>query len=133
MSTTTCRLPSVDMIPLRQRRALDTIRSARRQADAESAKTIRECDYDAKVRMMSPPSTTTPFVVTTTPPRLPYYIAAFAALMLLLGGVVLHNNIDKMAASWQRQSTTQLDMGSATAASSSEWRDGVSEAVEVKP
>ncbi len=118
------RLPGVDMMTLSQRRAISTLRN--------SAKTIRECDYDAKVRMMSPPSTTTPFVVTTTPPRLPYYIAAFAALMLLLGGVVLHNNIDKMAASWQRQSTTQLDMGSATAASSSEWRDGVNE-VEVKP
>ncbi len=133
MSTTTCRLPSVDMIPLRQRRALDTIRSARRQADAESAKTIRECDYDAKVRMMSPPSTKSPFVITTTPPRLPYAVAAFVMTMLLLAGLVLRSNVDKMAASWQRQAVQQrLDMGTATAASSSEWRDGVGE-VEVKP
>jgi len=119
------RLPGVDMMTLSQRRAISNLRN--------SAKTIRECDYDAKVRMMSPPSTKSPFVITTTPPRLPYAVAAFVMMMLLLGGLVLRSNVDKMAASWPHQAVRQrLDMGTATAASSSEWRDDVSE-VEVKP
>jgi len=122
------RLPGVDMMTLSQRRAISTLRNAH-----NSAKTIRECDYDAKVRMMSPPSTKSPFVITTTPPRLPYAVAAFVMMMLLLGGLVLRSNVEKMAASWPHQAVRQrLDMGTATAASSSEWRDDVSE-VEVKP
>lgn len=124
MSSTTHHLPGVDFTTLSQRRAIDHIRQARRQADAESARTIRECDLDAKVKSAvasTQSSTISPVAIAhRLPPHI--YAAAALALFVLVAGLLSLSSSQRL-----RNSAD----GGVVAGSSTQWRDGVE--VQVQP
>src|ERR1700742_3475586 len=122
MSTTT--LPGVDFSTLSSRRRYDAVakmQQARRQADAESSKTIRECNFDAAV-VSARRGATQPQATAAIPNRLPPYVyaAALLALFVLVGGLLTLSSAQHVRNS--------LD-GGVQAGSSSQWRDGVETAV----
>lgn len=118
MSSTTT-LPGVDFTTLSRRRhveqALNVVRAAKRQADADSTKTIRECNLDAVVRTTTP-SQRTPQAITASWPPPSVLVAAALALVILVGGLLSLGSSAQLLRSQD---------GGVIAGSSSQWRDGV--------
>lgn len=133
MSATTHRLPGIDFTTLSRRRhvekAVAAMRNAHNQADAESSRTIRECNLDAVVKSQravqqpQQPSNLSPVAITTSlPPHI--FVAALLAVFVLVGGLLSLSNSARLR--------NAADGGAGVVAGSSkEWRDGVE--VQVQP
>lgn len=105
----------------RIRQAVATMQRARRDADDEAAATVRGCKPAPPA-----PSTSTPVVVTASwsPEML---VAALVLVTITVGGIVGLGSRYDVAAMMPGRGQVVAEPASATAASTTEWRDDVGE------
>ncbi len=108
---------ALNLAQLGQRRAVEMINAAHRDADAESTKTIREA-YEAAQIAESPASV----VVTTSWPPPSAMVGLLLMLMILVGGIW---SLGRSGRGGVAGGVEAVD--ASTMATTSEWRDGVEE------